>query len=540
MRVTNLSVLATLASWAAAAQSERTFAVLRFDGDGFMTEGRVDPIISPGTVSSHLHGIMGGSNFGTTVEGDQLLSSPCTNAKIKNDKSNYWAPQVFFHDPNNGTFTKVPLFYMNVYYFFEPTDDEIEAFPPGLKMVSGNAMTREPPAFGGAINLDPGAGAVQPIQFTCPRANYNPPSYPSGSDGTAAGIQDPNNAGAGAGFPLYPCDGYASPMRADIHFPSCYNPKAGLEDYKNNMAFPTVTNGKQNCPSGWTHVPHIFFELYWNTPLFSDLWTPDGVAQPFVMANGDVTGYSSHGDFISGWDEPTLKRIIDTCNAGSSGMDQCPDIPGGLNDDNNCKISDPVAEILSLASTLTALPGDNPLSGWKYGSSGSSGSGSSNSASSYPTSGATKSSTTVSSDDTKSTTIVSSGVSSSARIVSSVVSSSSYIVSAAEFSSTSIASSANHSGKKSKGSSTYGASPTETSTSVVAAEQSDYPTVVAAAAQTASGDGDLGLLTSTIYDIVTATQTVTVWAEETSPVKRHVHEHGGHLARHRRSGHMRR
>lgn len=81
-----------------------------------MTEGRVDPIISPGTASGHLHGIMGGSNFATTVEGDQLLGSNCTNAKIMNDKSNYWAPEVFFNDPNNGTFTKVPLFYMNVYY----------------------------------------------------------------------------------------------------------------------------------------------------------------------------------------------------------------------------------------------------------------------------------------------------------------------------------------------------------------------------------------------------------------------------------------
>jgi hypothetical protein len=81
-----------------------------------MTEGRVDPIVSPGTSSGHLHGIMGGSNFGTTVEGDQLLTSNCTNAKIKNDKSNYWAPEVYFNDPNNGTFTKVPLFYMNVYY----------------------------------------------------------------------------------------------------------------------------------------------------------------------------------------------------------------------------------------------------------------------------------------------------------------------------------------------------------------------------------------------------------------------------------------
>ena len=68
---------------------------------------------------------------------------------------------------------------------------------------------------------------------------------------------------------------YASPLLADIHFPSCYNPEAGLTDYKNNMVFPSgkgTSNGKANCSKGWIHLPHIFYEVYWNTPLFADLW----------------------------------------------------------------------------------------------------------------------------------------------------------------------------------------------------------------------------------------------------------------------------
>jgi hypothetical protein len=117
MKKTNTaSVMASMAAVAAAATTSRTFAVLRFQSDGFMTEGRVDPVVSPGVASGHMHGIMGGSNFGLTVEGDQLLTSKCTNAMILNDHSNYWAPEVYFNNPNNGSFTKVPLFYMNVYY----------------------------------------------------------------------------------------------------------------------------------------------------------------------------------------------------------------------------------------------------------------------------------------------------------------------------------------------------------------------------------------------------------------------------------------
>ncbi len=101
-----------------AAKDSRTFAVLRFHSEAgsFSTEGRMDPIISPGTISSHTHGIMGGSNFDLTIEGDQLLGSKCTNALLSADKSNYWVPLLYFQSPVNGTFKRVPLYYMQVYY----------------------------------------------------------------------------------------------------------------------------------------------------------------------------------------------------------------------------------------------------------------------------------------------------------------------------------------------------------------------------------------------------------------------------------------
>ncbi|KAI0399574.1 hypothetical protein F4802DRAFT_30308 [Xylaria palmicola] len=368
MRFTSATTLASLAALASAKDS-RTFAVLRFNGDGFLTEGPVDPIVNPGTIATHYHGIMGGSNFGPTVEGDQLMDSKCTTAKIKNDHSNYWVPSLFFQDPKNGTFQKVPMFYMNVYYFFEPTDDEIKPFPVGMKMMSGDSKTRSAPKAGGALNLDPDNGTpINAVQWTCPRSSYNPPSYPTNSDGSSAGMVDPNNQGSGAGFPLYPCDGYASPLRQDIHFPSCYNPKAGLDDHENNMAFPSTVNFKQNCPEGWIHVPHIFFEVYWNTPTFDDYWTPDGKSQPFVLSTGDATGYSSHGDFISGWDQNTLQTIIDTCDAGDIGMDKCPQIPGGLNEVNDCKIDSAFGSFLKSGQIMSGLPVvGKSVTGWGKG-----------------------------------------------------------------------------------------------------------------------------------------------------------------------------
>ncbi|KAI9736484.1 MAG: hypothetical protein M1818_005994 [Claussenomyces sp. TS43310] len=362
-----MPILATLAMTVVAAKDSRTFAVNHFYGTGPLTMGRMDPIISPGEASAHVHAIQGGSNFALTMSDDTLLDSNCTSSLVKNDKSNYWTPALYFQDPTNGSFTSVPMFYMNVYYFFEATDDDIQAFQPGHRMVVGSPFLRTPPATGGESITDTNYGTPQPIQWTCPRSNYDTPSYPVDSDGLhGAGIVDPNNQGSGVGFPDMNCDGYSSPLRADIHFPSCYNPAVGLDDYKNNMAWPSSANttaGKANCPAGYIHTPHLFYEVYWNTPLFVDRWTQGQGTQPFVLADGDPTGYSLHADFISGWDVATLQQVIDNCDTGDSGMDTCPGLIGGLNDPStSCNIANLVPEDIS--GEMTALPGNNPITGF--------------------------------------------------------------------------------------------------------------------------------------------------------------------------------
>lgn len=112
-------VLATaLAGTVQAAQDERTFAVLRFFGDGPMMEGRLDPIVSPGQTSSHVHTIQGGSNFGTSATGQSLMESRCSSAMVEGDNSAYWVPKLYFHDKATGMVEDVPMYYMNIYYFF--------------------------------------------------------------------------------------------------------------------------------------------------------------------------------------------------------------------------------------------------------------------------------------------------------------------------------------------------------------------------------------------------------------------------------------
>lgn len=371
MKFATASIFTALVGAVAAAKDKRTFAVLHFNGKQ-LTIGRADPIVNPGVPSTHCHHILGGSNFGLSSTGEQLMKSNCTNAKVKGDNSNYWFPSLYFNDPKTGDFESVELFYANVYYFFEPTNDDIQPFPVGLQMLAGDAMRRDPPNVKLMSNLDPSKGPVNPSKITCPRSDFNPPSWPANSNGLFAGVGDPNNKGEGIGFPDYNCNGYASPLRADVHFPSCYNPKAGLTDFKNNMVYPSDNNGKQDCPKGYIHVPHLFYESYWNTPKFADRWQQGAGKQPFVFANGDVTGYSSHADFMAAWDEKLLKHIIDTCDAGTSGMDKCPGLFYGVND-AECTIPSPVDE--QSTGVMKKLPGNNLLSGWHHGNNPGNGTG---------------------------------------------------------------------------------------------------------------------------------------------------------------------
>ncbi|KAL1839119.1 hypothetical protein VTJ49DRAFT_1850 [Mycothermus thermophilus] len=362
------TIFAGLVGVAAAAKDRRTFAVLRHYGRGPLTTCRADPIVSPGTPSAHVHTVMGASNFGLNVTGERLLQSSCTTSMLRGDMSSYWFPSLYFKDPETGLLEPVPMYYMNVYYFFDATNDDIKAFPLGLQMVSGNAMLRAAPSQSGDVQLDPSKGPVQPAQIVCPRQSYNPPSYPPNSDGSNAGIRSSRDEGAGIGFPFQPCDGTYSPLRVDVHMPSCYNPAAGLTDYRNNMAFPTdAGNGKLDCPKGWIHVPHMFFETYWNTQQFASRHTSlNGKASPFVFSNGDVTGFSAHADFISGWREDELQNIIDNCDAGHAGLHACPGLKYGVNDDSgSCNIACPVDE--KIDGKLDKLPGNNPLAGWSYG-----------------------------------------------------------------------------------------------------------------------------------------------------------------------------
>ncbi|KAH8845185.1 hypothetical protein MCOR07_011086 [Pyricularia oryzae] len=367
---TYLSAMAAMMASGAVAKSELTWSHVMFGDIPVMLEGRVDPIVNPGVPSMHVHSVSGPNNFNMNSTGESLVKAKCTSADVKGDMSAYWMPKVYFHDEKAGHYEPVDVFYMKAYYHFRPTDDKIKAFPLGLQMVSGDASLREAPKNKGKVGWYVENGVEpQPASFSCPRSQSSIAAsryaWPQDSDGSKSGFigPDPNNLEKGVGFPFADCDGSNSPLRADLHFPSCYDPSKGLTNWKENMKWPVMDfkTWRENCPKGTVHVPQLFLEVYWDTKKFRDRWTPNSGKQPFVLSNGDRTGFSLHGDFISGWDEKVLQQMIDGCNAQHAGLKACP---GAQENKQKCKIDDdkPVKE--EITGKLKNLPGDNGLFGW--------------------------------------------------------------------------------------------------------------------------------------------------------------------------------
>jgi hypothetical protein len=53
---------------------------------GSLTHDRLDPLLSPGKVSTHVHTVVGASNFAPITTFDTLQSSECTTSPVQADK----------------------------------------------------------------------------------------------------------------------------------------------------------------------------------------------------------------------------------------------------------------------------------------------------------------------------------------------------------------------------------------------------------------------------------------------------------------------
>lgn len=189
--------------------------------------------------------------------------------------------------------------------------EKIVAFPPGFQMISGDSQRRslslpvpDPEKSNWQLrDKTQDALSQKDLGCNCLGSKESEPSL--------ARHFMPTKSFLDANCP----DG----IRMELMFPSGWDREhLDSPNHKDHVAFSDlVLDGR--CPQGFeSRLPSMHYEVVWNTSAFRD---SNGT---FVLANGDTTGYSYHGDFMNGWDTETLRQAIDSCTSSSGRIGNCP------------------------------------------------------------------------------------------------------------------------------------------------------------------------------------------------------------------------
>ena len=315
-----------------------------------MLTARMDPLVSPNGISSvrlvylfivrlltlnlaqHVHNVVGGNNFATTYDFDTLRQSPCSSVEVQDDKSNYWAPALYYKHKDTGLFELVPSDWA-VYYLHRGSETKVAQFPAGFRMIAGS----------------PSRSAMSSTDTADRAFNYHCLSF--------------NEAPIAETFTL-PNRNCPNGVRIQVLFPACWNGKdATSANFKTHVSYPVGTHEGGTCPS--THpvrLMTVFLEQVAHTEHFEYY---DGA---FVLSTGDNVGYSSHADFQNGWDaapDSVLQRAIDTCTDAGANLGACPLLTASVSDHFNvCRPNSKLPiEDVGIYGGLDKLPGDNPIWG---------------------------------------------------------------------------------------------------------------------------------------------------------------------------------
>ncbi|KAF9048855.1 hypothetical protein BJ165DRAFT_1342919 [Panaeolus papilionaceus] len=318
--------LFTLASLVVAANAYWLMGI-----ENFITTERIDPVVSPGKVASHVHSVLGGSNFRLATNTSYLRQSECSSIPIPQDKSAYWFPHLYFQW-NNGSFSSLNGGAV-IYYLFSDTPGTTTAFPDDFRMLSGDPTLR---------TYDPNSFAQQAITYIC--LDFN---------------------GVSSKWNFLPPIDCPSGIRAQVNFPSCWDGQnLDSPDHKSHVAFLSGGPDSGTCsdPKFPVTLPRIFMEVYWYSADFASVRSQArNTTQPFVFSYGDPTGYGYHADFINGWDHGVLQNAVDNCHCNPFGDATCCVNQGifDMNSGQNCRITKAIDE--QTTGTLLKLPGNNPV-----------------------------------------------------------------------------------------------------------------------------------------------------------------------------------
>jgi Domain of unknown function (DUF1996) len=216
-----------------------------------------DPIVFFGLPgASHDHSFVGntGTNAASTL--DTLLAA-ATTCRRPGDTAAYWMPTLYVDgQPVTPDHAQI--------YYRRSTRRHVEAFPPGFRMIAGDAKATSPQA--------------RRITFwNCGVAGDVPPS---------------------STVPTCP-DTRASELRLHVTFPSCWDGKnLDSVSHQSHVAYPVAGR----CPARFAHaLPQI--SLIYRYPVTG--------AGSVTLASGGQ--FSAHADFFNAWRQSDLQSLVDGC-----------------------------------------------------------------------------------------------------------------------------------------------------------------------------------------------------------------------------------
>jgi Domain of unknown function (DUF1996) len=236
----------------------RTLAGVNFISTcGFSHRAPDDPIVFPQQPGrSHDHTFVGNTTTSASSTLESLLqgSSTCQRA---GDTAAYWMPTLVVGaqsvEPRGATI-----------YYRRRTLDPVRAFPPGLRMIAGDAR---------ATSAQPGRVTF----WNC---------------GVLSGIP------RSAAIPTCPNERRAS-LRLHVTFPNCWNGAAlDSADHQSHMAY----SRRGRCPvSHPVAVPAISLVFR-----YASTGGPDA-----ALASGGQ--FSAHADFFNAWNQEALDALVQRC-----------------------------------------------------------------------------------------------------------------------------------------------------------------------------------------------------------------------------------
>src|SRR5918995_3762862 len=216
-----------------------------------------DPIVFPRrSGASHDHSFVGNTTTNAFSTRGTLLAGS-SSCQRPGDTAAYWMPTLLLDgapvEPRGATI-----------YYRRRTLDPVRPFPPGLKMIAGQATATSP----------------QDLRVTFWNC------------GAASGIMRSSSV------PTCPA-GRMTELRLHVTFPSCWDGRRlDSADHQSHMAYAM----RGRCPS--THpvaVPSI--SLIFRYPIA-------GGAGVSLSSGGQ---YSAHADFFNAWRQPALASLVDVC-----------------------------------------------------------------------------------------------------------------------------------------------------------------------------------------------------------------------------------